>query len=65
MDISSGKFVFAAILVCLITVAYEGLKFYREYLLYKAQKARAEKLHQSDAPLSRNEGKRNYKVRNN
>ena len=53
---------FAAILVCFITVAYEGLKFYREYLLFKAQKARSEQMRQSDATLARNEEKRNYKV---
>lgn len=57
-----GKFVFAAIIICIITVAYEGLKFYREHLLYKAQKARADKLRQSDAPLARNDGTKNYKV---
>lgn len=60
--VQTGKFVFAAVLIALLAVAYEGLKFYRELLFYNTQKNRSKFIKQADGSVVRSEEKRSFKV---
>ncbi|KAG5671131.1 hypothetical protein PVAND_001345 [Polypedilum vanderplanki] len=48
---TTGKFVFAAVLICFATVAYEGLKFYREMLFYQTARNKVKFTKQNDGTL--------------
>lgn len=57
---TNGKFWFATIMIFLATIAYEGLKYYRELLYYKSQQPQFIK--QSDGTVVKRERKMTMKV---